>query len=148
LAEIIYREALQEDFPAIRTLIHVVQINPTGLHWRRFIVAVNPTGDLIGCGQIKVHGDGSKELASIAVRETDRGLGVARKIIETLLARETVRPLYLMCRARLEILYIKFGFHVISLKEMPVYFQRISRAEKIFNSRARPEDRLAVMRLD
>ena len=142
------RPAINEDFPAIRALIHAVHINPTGLDWRRFLVAVTPENELLGCGQIKLHGDGSRELASIAVREQARGQGVARKVIEELLVREPTRPLYLMCRARLRHLYVKFGFHTIGFDEMPPYFRRISRAERIFNSKAQPEDRLLVMRSD
>lgn len=119
-----------------------------GLDWRHFLVAVTPENELLGCGQVKLHADGSRELASIAVREPARGQGVARAIIEELLAREAARPLYLMCRARLGSLYIKFGFHAIEPEEMPPYFQRISRAERIFNANARPEARLLVIRLD
>ncbi len=141
------REATRKDFPAIRGLIHDVLINPTGLDWRHFLVAMTQENSLLGCGQIKTHFDGSRELASIAVREQARGQGIARAIIEALLARETNRPLYLMCRSRLEPLYTKFGFRTIDLKDMPVYFQRIKRAERIFNSMAQAEDRLSVMRL-
>ena len=132
----------------IRSLIHKVQINPTGLDWRRFHVAATTEGSMLGCGQIKLHGEGSREMASIAVREQARGQGVARAVIEALLALESERPLYLMCRTRLKPLYVKFGFHPIGLEEMPLYFRRISRAERIFNSRGQPEDRLLVMRLD
>ena len=67
LAEFTVRPATREDFPAIRSLIHTVRINPTGLGWRRFLVAVTPQGRLLGCGQIKLHADGSREMASIAV---------------------------------------------------------------------------------
>jgi len=148
LAEFTLRPAVQADFPAIRMLIHAVHINPMGLDWRHFLVAVIPEGTLLACGQIKPHTDGSRELASIAVQMTARGQGLARAIIEALLAREKQRPLYLMCRARLEPLYIKFGFRAIKRAEMPPYFQRISRAERIFNSKAQPQDRLSVMRLD
>ncbi len=147
MAEFTVRPAAREDAPAIRSLIHAVQINPTGLSWRRFLAAVTPQGELLGCGQIRLHSDGSRELASIAVREQARGQGVARAVIEALLAHEPERPLYLMCRARLKSLYVKFGFHTIGLEEMPPYFQRISRAERIFNSNAQPDDRLTVMRL-
>ncbi len=35
------RSATQTDFPAIRELIHRVQINPMGLDWARFVVAVD-----------------------------------------------------------------------------------------------------------
>ena len=147
MIDFMIRPATRQDFPAIRALIHAVSINPTGLAWRRFLVAVSPDDTLLGCGQIKPHFDGSRELASIAVQEQARGQGGARALIQELLAREKTRPVYLMCRARLEPLYVKFGFHTISLDEMPVYFQRISRAERIFNAKARPEDRLLVMRI-
>jgi predicted GNAT family N-acyltransferase len=102
--------------------------------------------ELLGCGQIKPHFDGSRELASIAVRKQARGQGVARAIIQELLSSEKRRPLYLMCRAHLQSLYVKFGFHVIDLKEMPTYFQIIGRIERIFNSKARSSERLSVMR--
>jgi N-acetylglutamate synthase-like GNAT family acetyltransferase len=148
LVEFTLRPAVQTDFTAIRALIHTVHINPMGLDWRHFLVAVKSERALLACGQIKPHTDGSRELASIAVQEQARGQGLARAIIGALLAREVQRPLYLMCRARLEPLYVKFGFRAIATPEMPPYFQRISRAERIFNSKAQPEDRLLVMRLD
>ena len=140
--------ATRQEFSEIRVLIHAVHINPTGLDWRRFLVAVSPDKTILGCGQIKPHFDGSRELASIAVKEDARGQGVARAIIQELLNRETTRPLYLMCRARLEPLYVIFGFRAINQDEMPRYFQQISRAERIFNSKAPAEDRLMVMRFE
>lgn len=148
MVDFVIRPAIREDAPLIRTLVHTVRINPTGLSWKRFLVAVTPQGKMIGCGQIKVHSDESRELASIAVREQNRGQGVARAIIEALLAHKLERPVFLMCRTRLKLLYNKFGFRAIKLEEMPLYFQRISRAERIFNSKALPENRLLVMRLD
>jgi GNAT superfamily N-acetyltransferase len=147
LAEFTVCPATRKDFPSIRSLIYTVQINPTGLNWWRFLVAVTPQGNLLGCGQVKPHADGSREMASIAVREQAQGQGVARAVIEALLALEPERPIYLMCRARLKPLYVKFGFHAIGLEEMPTYFRRISRVERIFNSKAQPDDRLQVMRL-
>jgi N-acetylglutamate synthase-like GNAT family acetyltransferase len=148
LIDFVVRPAKRQDFPEIRNLIHEVHINPTGLDWRRFLVVVSPDNTVLVCGQIKPHFDGSRELASIAVKEHVRGQGIARAVIQELLAREFTRPLYLMCRARLEPLYIKFGFRAIDQDEMPVYFQRISRAERIFNSKVQAEDRLLVMRLE
>ena len=148
MVEFVVRPATRNDFPAIRLLIHTVQINPFGLDWRRFLVAVTRKGDLLGCGQIKPHGDGSREMASLAVHENARGNGVARAIIEILLAQEKERPLYLMCRTRLASLYARFGFHGIQSEEMPPYFRRIVSAEWIFNSKAQSDNRLLVMRLD
>ena len=148
MGEIIIRAAKAEDFSNIRRLIHAVNINPTGLDWKRFLVAFSPANEFLGCGQIKPHRDGSIELASIAVQEHFRGRGVARAIIEKLLVGESRRPLYLMCRLRLVALYEKFGFRIIGRNEMPPYFQMISRAERIFNKSAESMDRLRVMRLD
>jgi len=148
MAEIVVRPARREDFPAIRELIHTVRINPTGLDWRRFLIAVGPEDEFVGCGQIKPHTDGSRELASIAVRPEFRGRGAARLIIEALLEHETSRPLYLMCRALLTPLYARFGFVNVGEPDLPRYFRRLKRLEGLFNATAAPEDRLAIMRLD
>ena len=40
-SEVILRPATAADFPAIRALIRRVRINPYGLDWRRFLVAVD-----------------------------------------------------------------------------------------------------------
>lgn len=146
--EYIIRPAKKEDFPGIRALINAVRINPTGLVWRRFLVATSKDGRLVGCGQIKLHADGSKELASIAVQPQFRGQGVARAIIENLLQREPFRPLFLMCRAQLEPLYTKFGFQSVFFDDLPPYFKRIKRLEEIFNKMAKSGDRLIIMRSD
>jgi N-acetylglutamate synthase-like GNAT family acetyltransferase len=148
LVKFVVRHATRDDIQDIRTLIHTVQINPTGLSWRRFLVAVSTEDTLLGCGQIKPHADGTREMASIAVQDKVRGQGLARAIIDALLKLDTERPLYLMCQAGLESFYNKFGFHDIELDEMPAYFQKIKRLEKIFNSKAPPQNRLLVMRLD
>jgi N-acetylglutamate synthase-like GNAT family acetyltransferase len=148
LVEFIVRQATRNDFRAIRSLIHTVQINPTGLDWKRFLVVMTNDGNLMGCGQIKVHRDRSREMASIAVQERFRGLGIARAVIVALLAIESKRPLFLMCRSHLKQFYAKFGFHAIELVEMPPYFWRISRIERIINSKEQPDNRLVVMRLD
>jgi N-acetylglutamate synthase-like GNAT family acetyltransferase len=148
MADLQIRPATRDDIPAIRSLILAVHINPISLDWRRFLVVISPQNQLLGCGQIKPHFDGTRELASIAVQSEARGQGVARKIISTLLSLETIRPLYLMCRTRLNSLYSKFGFHAIRLDEMPPYFKQISRLEQMINLKALPEDRLLVMRLE
>ncbi|MEW6094576.1 MAG: GNAT family N-acetyltransferase [Chloroflexota bacterium] len=148
MAEYTIRAARKEDFPAIRSLIREGQINPFDLNWRRFLVAVSPDGELLGCGQIKFHADGSRELASITVKGSARAQGIARTIIEELLRQQAARPLYLMCRGALGALYHKFGFRPIEYQEMPPYFQRISRLERLLNRRGNPGERLLVMRLD
>lgn len=143
----VLRPAVESEAGLIRSLIHAAQINPMGLDWRRFTVAVAPDGELIGCGQIKPHKDGSQELASLLVVPDWQGKGVARAIIESLIAD---RPgmLYLTCRARLQPLYEKFGFRVFPEREMPPYFRRLSRLVRIISSIARQPEGLRVMRRD
>jgi N-acetylglutamate synthase-like GNAT family acetyltransferase len=125
------RSALEGDFPAIRALIRTVGINPTGLDWRRFVVAVTPNGKVAGCGQVKPHSNGSRELASIAVRPAFRRQKIAQAIIENLLA-ENPPPLYLICRNGLGSFYACFGFHAVRENEMPLYFRRLMRVARLF----------------
>lgn len=117
----IIRHALESESTQINDLIHLVGIKPTGLDWRRFIVAVNASGQLLACGQIKQHGIEIRELASIGVKPEYRGIGIARAVIEMLL-RENPRPLYLMCFSHNGPIYKKFGFNVIKDNKMPLYF--------------------------
>ena len=145
MVDISIRPAVQADFPAIRSLIHAVRINPVGLDWRRFTLAVGPDGGMIGCGQIKPHGDGSLELASIAVGQEFRGQGAARSIIVHLLAQETRRPLFLTCRARLGPLYAKFGFRPAAASELTPYFRRLKRLASWLNRSTGPGDGLLIM---
>lgn len=120
------RPATEMDKSEIRTLIRQVQINPMNLDWRRFVVAVALDDQLIGCGQIKLHRDGSSELASIAVHPLWRERGIARAIIEYLL-NDHKGELYLTCRAGLGPFYERFGFRSIQENDMPAYFRRVTR---------------------
>jgi N-acetylglutamate synthase-like GNAT family acetyltransferase len=97
-----------------------------GLKWQRFMVAESSEGQVIGCGQIKPHGDGSNELASIVVHPDWRGQGVARAIIERLISSHS-GDLYLMCRENMGPMYEKFDFRPLEVDEMPRYFRRIMR---------------------
>jgi len=140
------RSAQESESHIIKGLIHLTGINPMGLDWKRFIVAVNAKDQIIGVGQLKPHGAEILELASIAVFPEYRGTGVARAIIEHLL-KDSPRPLYLMCESSLGTLYEKFGFHGISYDEMPRYFQRMSKLAGLATTLARRDERLLVMKL-
>jgi len=140
------RPARETEATQIRDLIHLTGINPTGLDWKRFVIAVNDRDEMIGCGQLKPHGQDVLELASIAVYPEHQGKGIARAIIEHLL-KDSPRPLYLMCESSLGALYEKFGFRAISYEEMPRYFQRISKLAGLVTTLARREERLLVMKL-
>ena len=140
------RPARETEAAQIRDLIHLVGINPMGLDWKRFVVAVNERDEMIGCGQLKPHGQEVLELASIAVYPEHQGKGVARAIIEHIL-RDSPRPLYLMCQSSLGHFYEKFGFRGISYEEMPRYFQRISKLVGLVTTLAQREEHLLIMKL-
>lgn len=140
------RQATQLDAIGIRHLVRQERLNPTGLDWRRFIVATDSSGALIGCGQIKTHRDGSRELASIVVTPEWRSQGAARAIIEQLLNIHPI-PLFLTCRAGLIPFYEKYGFKTLNMEEMPPYFRRISRLMNALMPILRGEG-LAVMALE
>ncbi len=138
------RSASAGDAQAIRALIRSAQINPVGLDWRRFTLAVDGSGRLVGCGQIKPHRDGSRELASIAVVPEWRGRGVARALIEHLLETHP-GTLYLTCRASLGSLYASFGFQVVDESEMPTYFRWVSRTVRLMRRLGLAGEGLLVM---
>ena len=50
------RTARETEAAQIRDLIHLVSINPMGLDWKRFVVAVDDRDEMVGCGQLKPTG--------------------------------------------------------------------------------------------
>jgi len=147
LVEYIIKPAGKGDSAAIREMVRQARINPTGLDWRRFLIAQAPEGVTAGCGQVKLHSDGSRELASIVVTPGFRGHGIARAVITQLIARSEM-PLYLMCRSNLGNFYGKFDFRPLSPDEMPAYFKRIHSLVGIFSKLQKEGDTLLVMRRD
>jgi N-acetylglutamate synthase-like GNAT family acetyltransferase len=143
----VLRRATKQDQKAIKRLVQIGKINPTGLDWSRFWVAVTPEGTVIGTGQIKPHTDGSRELASITTHPDYRGKGIARSIILQLL-KENPSPLYLTCRSTLESFYGQFGFVSIQLPDMPHSFQRIFRLVNYTLRLSRRKYRLLVMKIN
>ena len=122
---ITYRPAQASDEAAIKALIRAVNINPIGLKWQRFLVAIDERVRLIGCGHIEPHRDGSRELASIAVQKAWRRQGVAGTIIEHVLA-EQPPPVWLTCMDRLVPFYEQFGFVEVKGgdgRSIPFYFR-------------------------
>jgi N-acetylglutamate synthase-like GNAT family acetyltransferase len=125
------RRAAKADQPAITAIVRAAGINPFSLHWVRFLVA-EEGGQIVGVAQIKPHGDGSRELASLAVIPGRRGQGIGGALIEAFLAGER-GTLYLMCRDQLEGYYERFGFRRLTPVEMPPYFRRVARVAGVFS---------------
>jgi N-acetylglutamate synthase-like GNAT family acetyltransferase len=147
LDSLVLRSAVQTDSSQIRELIHLVGINPMGLDWKRFVVVVNEKDEVVACGQIKLHRSEVYELASIAVKPGYRGQGLARRVIESLLAKSP-RPLYLMCLASMGKLYEKFGFSSLEYERMPRYFQKIAKLAGLTDTLMKSGDGLLVMKME
>jgi len=139
--------ATEHDFPAVRQLIYRSKINPTGLDWQRFLVAKTSDGQIIGCGQVKPHRDGTLELASIATLLEFRRLGIASAIIQHLIDNNP-GTLYLTCRSGLRGFYERFKFKVVLTEEMPPYFKRINRLASVMMKVGMAGETLLVMKRD
>ncbi len=124
------RPARESDQWTIRRIVWRALINPLELNWQRFLIA-EIDGRCIGVGQVKPHAGGLRELASIAVIPAWQGKGIGSTIIRELLSREQ-GPVYLTCRERLESYYERFGFHRISIADMPTYFRTQYRLGQLF----------------
>ncbi len=142
------RRASESELPFIKDMVRAARINPTGLDWQRFRVAVAEGEGIIGCGQVKPHRDGTQELASIVVVRNWRGRGVARLLIERLML-DAGAPLWLTCRSGLVGLYQRFGFREVGPEEdQPAYFRRMRRLAGVFEMLAKRGEYLAVMTWD
>lgn len=87
LDDLVFRPAVATDQPEISALVRSERLNPTGLDWRRFVVAVDGRG-LAGAVQVRHHPDGSRELGSLVVRPPWRGRGVASRLVELALGAQ------------------------------------------------------------
>lgn len=138
------RPATKSEDGPIRRLIQQAQINPVGLEWRHFVIATDDRGQIVGCGQIKEHRGGVRELASVVVVPDWRGRGVAGAIIQRL-KEQAGPPLWLMCRSGLVPLYARFGFDLVAPDEpQPAYYRRMRALAKAFVFAGR-QDHLAIM---
>jgi N-acetylglutamate synthase-like GNAT family acetyltransferase len=141
----VLRPARERDQDTIRRLVRMARIYPMGLGWRRFLVAESRAGKVIGCGQVKPHRDGSRELASIVVDPAWRGRGVAGALIDRLM-QDHGPPLWLVCRSGLRGLYQKFGFRTVAEDEaQPLRYRRLRRLVRALGFLAGSGEHLAVM---
>ncbi|MDX1617045.1 MAG: GNAT family N-acetyltransferase [Candidatus Promineifilaceae bacterium] len=116
------RPASPSDAQRIRQIVRRAGIWPFDLNWSRFVVA-EQAGAIISVGQVKEHGDGSRELASVATVPAHQGRGAASAVIRALLVGEN-GTLYLFCRTELAEFYRRFGFRIVGGEQLPPVLAR------------------------
>jgi amino-acid N-acetyltransferase len=114
---LVIRAATERDQAAIRALVRSERLNPTGLHWRNFLVAVDGDG-LAGAVQMRKHADGSRELGSLVVAARRRRQGIAARLIDTLLASERA-SVHMVTGAAHAAHYRRWGFRAIEPEQAP-----------------------------
>lgn len=143
------RPAQAQEAARIRSLVRAERLNPFGLDWRRFFVAVDETGAILGCVQQKTHWRRRqpvvRELASLVVSREWRGQGLGAVLVRHL-QEKAGPPLWLMCRARLVPFYEQFAFREQRGRgEMPLYFAIIQTGVDLLTFGRRRSDYLAIM---
>jgi amino-acid N-acetyltransferase len=123
------RSAAPEDQAIIVSLIRLAKLNPRNLHWQNFLIA-EENGQITGIRQVKVHPQGTREVASVFVLPEYRRQGISARLMEELLARET-GPLYTMVNEKRAPYYEKFGFRRVEVNELPGDFAREYRIGRI-----------------
>jgi amino-acid N-acetyltransferase len=114
------RPSRQEDQHVIVSFIQQARINPRNLHWQNFFVAEDD-GQIVGIRQVKVHAQGTREVASGFVLPEYRRQGISAVLMKEILAREK-DSLYLMCNKKRKTYYEQFGFQDVKLRELPEDF--------------------------
>jgi N-acetylglutamate synthase-like GNAT family acetyltransferase len=140
------RAATADDQPAIVKVVREARINPMDLRWPHFVVAVDEaSGAVVGTGQIKLHGDGSREVASIATIPAYQRRGIAHQVIERLLMDQT-GELYLTCLESMGPFYELFGFRTVADRDLTPYFRRLKKIAGALHFLGPRGERLLVMR--
>ena len=118
----IIRPAVPTDQPAIVSLIRQAKINSRNLHWEHFLIA-EEDGQIVGIRQVKVHKQGTREVASGFVLPEYQHRGISAQLMNEILSREK-GTLYLLCAKRWKKYYEQFGFWDVKLSELPPDFHR------------------------
>jgi N-acetylglutamate synthase-like GNAT family acetyltransferase len=111
------RRARPDDQAEITAMVRRARLNPRNLDWSRFCVAERH-GTIVGLGQVRVYGDGARELASLVVQRSVRGQGIASDIVGALLADDR-REMYTLIDRRFAQHFQRWGFHIVDPGELP-----------------------------
>ena len=128
------RPAQQEDQETIVSFIGQAKLNPRNLHWQNFLIA-EEDGHILGIRQVKVHAQGTREVASGFVLPEHRRQGISTRLMNELLAREN-GPLYTMVNEKRAPYYEQFGFRKVRINDLPSDFRKEYRIGRIVTTLA------------
>jgi amino-acid N-acetyltransferase len=114
---LLVRRAVALDQLAITQLVQGERLNPHGLGWANFVVAVMGN-TVVGAVQMRQHPEGSRELGSLVVSRAQRGHGIAGRLISALLARHP-GTVHVITRGANAAHYRRWGFAVIDTCDAP-----------------------------
>jgi N-acetylglutamate synthase-like GNAT family acetyltransferase len=123
------RPARERDQPAITAMIRRAGLNPAGLQWAHFTVA-EQAGRIVGVVQVRVHPDGARELASLAVASEFRGNGVATRLVDAVLRDETTE-VYTLIDRRFVDHFQRWGFERVEVAQLPRSVRRVYRIGRV-----------------
>ncbi|HET8655071.1 MAG TPA: N-acetyltransferase [Longimicrobiaceae bacterium] len=90
-------------------------------NFREFVVAVEPGGQVLGCGALRVYSEALAEIASLAVDESVQGRGVGRLLVERLLVEARALALSRVFALTLqEDFFHRLGFHTEPKESFPL----------------------------
>ena len=120
------RGAREEDQPVISAMVRRARLNPSNLHWERFVIA-DDGSRTVGVAQLRRHADGATELASLVVEPGVRRQGIAMQMVDALLADERA-PVYALIDRRFVEHFTRWGFAPVHPSELP---RSVSRGYRI-----------------
>jgi amino-acid N-acetyltransferase len=123
------RPARQEDQETIVSYIRQANLNPRNLHWQNFLIA-EEENKIVGIRQIKIHKQGTREVASGFVLPEYRRQGISARLMRDLLAHE-MGPLYTMVNEKRAPYYEQFGFRRVDVSQIPSDFLKEYRIGRI-----------------
>lgn len=121
----VIRPGTARDQKVIRRIVRSARLNPFRLNWSSFLVA-EYEGQIVGLGQIRLHRDGTRELASLAVVPAYQRNGLGSAIVDALLNGRS-GPVFLYCADRLVSYYERFGFRLVPAAALPPGMRRMYR---------------------
>lgn len=112
------RPATEADSAAIPALMKGERVNPTGIDWRRFLVAEGEDG-IVGCVQLRPAGLGAVEIGSLVVRPDLRAQGLGARLVEAAIAEARGKRILAVAPASRGSWWKDRGFRRIALTAAP-----------------------------